>query len=114
MTDNITPLHDQDAGVVGFGVRIPGYTAIVDDREIPRLMVYERRDGEITITLDRRFAIDVPRNMSGSVCWMIANALAIGEGYPFLGSETKDKPFAPQVHGPCGKPDITGGGAWPK
>ena len=109
----VTTLHDPENGVVEFGVRIPGYTAVVDGREIPRLTVYERSDKEITILLDRRFAIDVTRELSGCICWMIANALAIGEGYPFLGAETKNRPFAPQVVGGCGKPDITGGGAWP-
>ncbi|QDP67015.1 MAG: hypothetical protein Unbinned3138contig1000_57 [Prokaryotic dsDNA virus sp.] len=113
MTDNVTNLHNPEAGVVSFGVRIAGYTAVVDGREIPRLMVYERSD-QITITLDRRFEIDVPREHSGSVCWMIANALAIGEGYSHCGAESKSLPFAPQVQGPHGKPDISGGGPWPK
>lgn len=113
-TTNITRLHDPDAGVVSFGVRIPGYTAVVEGREIPRLMVYERGEREITIMLDRRFAIDVPRELSGYICWMIANALAIGQGYSHLGAETKERPFAPQVSGPHGGPDRSGGGQFPR
>ena len=109
----IVDLYNSEDGVVSFGVRIPGYTAVVEGKEIPQLMVYERVEKEITILLDRRFAIDVPREISHSVCWMIANALAIGEGYPFLGAKTKDKPFAREVVGNNGPPDNTGGGPWP-
>jgi len=97
MTDNVTPLHDPNAGVVEFGAERTGFTAVVEGREIPKLTVKERGSDKITITLDNRFQIDVPRELSGSICWMIANALAIGEGYAFLGSPNKDKPFAPEV-----------------
>jgi hypothetical protein len=104
MTDNVTQFYDKDAGVVDFGVKRVGYTAVVDGREIPKMMVMERGN-EITIQLDGRFGIDVPRILSERVCWMIANALAIGEGYAFLGSPNKDRPFAPEViavYGPIG------------
>ena len=104
MDENVTNLRDPDAGVVSFGVPISGYTAVVEGREIPRLMVKERGPSLITICLDRRWEIDVPREHSGSICWMIANALAIGEGYAFLGSPNKNKPFAPEVIGPHGPP----------
>lgn len=110
---NITPIRDPKIGVVDFGVRIPGYTAIVEGREIPGIMVFERGD-KITVNLDRRFSIDVPREVSGSICWMIAQALAIGSGYPHIGAESKVRPFAPKVVGGDGNPDISGGGAWPK
>jgi hypothetical protein len=102
MTEKVTQLHDKDAGVVDFGVQRSGFTAIVEGREIPRLMVKERGPDKITINLDNRWEIDVPRELSGSICWMVANALAIGEGYAFLGSPNKDKPFAPEVIGPFG------------
>lgn len=102
MTDNITDLHGKDAGVVSFGARQLGFSAIVEGREIPKLRVKERGAELITINLDGRWEIDVPRQHSGSICWMIANAMAIGEGYAFLGSANKDKPFAPEVIGPYG------------
>jgi len=94
---NVIPLHDPDEGVVEFGAKRSGYTAIVDGRAIPKLLVRKCGDDLITIQLDRRFEIDVPKELSASICWMIANALAIGEGYSHLGAESKDKPFAPQV-----------------
>lgn len=95
--DNVTKLHDPEAGVVEFGARLGGHTTIVDGREIPKLTVHERGDDKITILLDRRFGIDVPRELSGCICWMIAQAMAVGGGYSHLGAETKDKPFAPRV-----------------
>jgi len=97
MADNITPLHNPDSGVVEFGVQRLGFTAIVEGREIPKLRVKERGSDKITINLDDRWEIDVPRELSGQICWMIANALAIGQGYAFLGSPDKNKPFAPEV-----------------
>lgn len=110
--DKVTRLHDPEEGVVSFGIRPPGYTAVVEGREVPGLLVWERGD-LITILLDRRFAIDVPRELSGAVCWLVAQARAIGEGYPYLGAESRDRPFAPQARGPYGPPDSTGGGRDP-
>ena len=104
MTDNVTNLNKPDAGVVDFGIEIKGYTAIVEGREIPRLMVKERGAVTITVCLDRRWEIDIPREHSGAICWMIANALAIGAGYSHLGAMNKDRPFAPEVIGPYGDP----------
>jgi len=112
MTDNVEHLYDPESGVVKFGVRPAGYTAIVDGYEVNRIRVWERGD-QITICLDSRFAIDVPRGLSGAVCWMIANAIAIGSGYSHLGADRPGYPFAPKVVGGDGKPDITGGGAQP-
>ena len=111
---NITRLHDPEAGVVAFGVRVPGYTAVVEGREIPGLLVWERGEDKITILLDRRFAIDVPRELSGSVCWLVAQALAIGSGYTHIGAPHPGTPFAPEVVGPYGRPDASGGGARPE
>ena len=112
MTDKVQNLYDPEAGVVGFGVRPAGYTAVVDGHAIEKIRVWERGDN-ITILLDSRFSIDVPRGLSGAVCWMIANALAIGAGYSHLGADRPGYPFAPKVIGGDGKPDITGGGAQP-
>lgn len=104
MDDKVVDLHDPEAGVVDFGVAITGYTAIVEGRQIPGLMVKERGKAQITIILDNRWEIDVPREQSGKICWMIANALAIGEGYSHLGALSKNHPFAPSVIGPYGPP----------
>lgn len=78
------------------GVRRSGYTVIVDGREIPRLTMYEVGD-QIALCLDNRMAVDFPREIAPQAARIIANALAIGAGYPHLGAMSKDKPFAPAV-----------------
>ena len=96
--NDVVKFPDQpELGVIEFGVQRPGFTAVVEGREIPRLMVRECGGDQITICLDNRFEIDVPRERSAQICWMVANALAIGEGYAFLGSPDKSKPFAREV-----------------
>lgn len=79
------------------GVKMSGYAVVVEGRSIPRLTMRDHSSDKITLILDGRFAIDVPKEHAQPFAWMIANALAIGEGYAFLGSENKEKPFAPQV-----------------
>ncbi len=80
-----------------FGAITDAATCVVEGRQIPRLMIREREDGQIELILDRRFAIDVPPTLAPQVAWLVANALAIGEGYTHLGAETKDSSFAPKV-----------------
>lgn len=76
--------------------RAPIHEVSVDGRIIPRLEC--RRDGEIiTFVLDRRFAIDVPHTLAIPFAYFVANALAIGAGYPWCGAESRDMPFAPKA-----------------
>lgn len=72
-----------------------GNHVIVDARVIPRMTATETADG-IEIVLDRRFAIVVSRDDAYPVAWMIAQALAIGQGYSSVRAESRDQPFAPQ------------------
>jgi hypothetical protein len=73
------------------------HKVVVDGRAIPRLTGYPNGDDMTTLIVDARFAIDVPNNIASSVAWLVANALAVGEGYPHLGALTKDMPFAPTI-----------------
>lgn len=75
-----------------------GNAVIVDSRVIPQLHCYEHGEN-IEIILDGRFSVTVPALLAYEVAWMIANALAIGSGYPYMGAETKDRPFAPIYRG---------------
>ena len=77
------------------------HTVVVEGREIPKLRMKQRDDtnGKVSLQLDGRWEIDLPSEQAPTVAWMIANALAIGEGYAFLGSPNKDKPFASEVRG---------------
>jgi hypothetical protein len=74
-----------------------GNSVIVEGRRIPHLTCFEHPES-ISFVLDGRWQINVPREMATTVAWFVANAMAVGEGYAFLGSETKGRPFAPQVH----------------
>lgn len=71
------------------------HTVIVDGRAIPRLRMLRKGD-MVSFTLDGRFGLDVPKEHATSVAWFVANAMAIGEGYPWLGAESKSRPFAPK------------------
>ena len=71
---------------------------MIEGRLIPKLRARDQGD-EVSIILDGRFCVDVPKELGRSVAWLVANALAIGQGYAYLGSESKDRPFAPM----CGE-----------
>jgi len=66
----------------------------VEGRIIPRLTAV--RDGDkISLIVDGRFAASFAEDDARQAAWLIAEALAIGEGYSHLGAESKDVPFAP-------------------
>lgn len=73
-----------------------GYSVVVEGREIPLLSMIDEVE-HIHLTLDNRLSIDIPRDYAPQVAWLVANALAIGQGYPSLNAQTKDMPFAPSV-----------------
>jgi len=93
MTDNVTqfPIAEPEPWYRSYA---EAPRVIIEGRLIPMLRARERGD-EITIILDERFAIDVPMMLGRQVAWLVANALAIGAGYPHLGAESKECPFAP-------------------
>ena len=66
----------------------------VDGRIIPRLTGFHDGD-KIALVLDRRWSASFSKDDAYQAAWLIANALAIGEGYPHMGAENKDMPFAP-------------------
>lgn len=75
------------------------WRVVIEGREIPRLQArrFQARPGMVSFLLDRRFGLDVPEEYAYQVAHYIANAMAIGAGYPWLGAEAKSTPFAPQV-----------------
>ena len=69
----------------------------IDGRIIPRLTGY--RDGEkIALVVDGRFSASFAEDDARQAAWLIAQALAIGEGYSHLGADRKGHPFAPIGH----------------
>lgn len=67
----------------------------VDGRIIPRLTGFPEGD-RIALVVDGRFSASFAKDDAYQAARLIANALAIAEGYSHLGAETKDRPFAPQ------------------
>ncbi len=65
------------------------YKVRVEGRAIPHLTGYPRGDDEICLIVDDRFAIDVPKNLAHQVAWLVANAMAVAQGYSHLGAESR-------------------------
>lgn len=67
---------------------------VVEGHIIPRLTGYRNED-RITLVVDGRFSASFIEPDARQAAWLIAQALAIGEGYPWLGAPSKERPFAP-------------------
>ncbi len=70
------------------------YRVMVQGRVIPKLTAYKDGD-KVGLVVDQRFSASFSEDQAWQVAWLLANALAIGAGYPHLGAESKDQPFAP-------------------
>jgi hypothetical protein len=66
----------------------------VDGRIIPRLTGYHDGD-RIALVVDGRFSASFAEDDARQAAWLIAEAMAIAEGYSHLGAASKDHPFAP-------------------
>lgn len=66
----------------------------IEGRIIPHL-TGSRNGDMVTLCVDRRFNVDFPADIARQAAWLIAQALAVGAGYPHLGATSKDMPFAP-------------------
>lgn len=66
----------------------------VDGRIIPRLTGHPDGD-KIALVVDGRFSASFAKDDAYQVAWLIAQAMAVSEGYPHLGAETKSRAFAP-------------------
>lgn len=77
------------------------WCVIVDGRVMPHLTGFRQGD-EWWLVVDHRLASG-PFTEEGArqAARLAGNAMAVVSGYPFLGAETKDQPFAPQ----CGRID---------
>jgi hypothetical protein len=68
----------------------------VEGRVIPRLTGFHDGD-KIALVVDHRFSASFAPDDARQAAWLIAQALAIGEGYAWLGADSKDQPFAPKA-----------------
>ncbi len=95
MSDNVTQVPEQPVPDLLVGP-FQEYRVVVDGRVIPRLTGYYEGD-KIALVLDGRFSHSFSKEDARSAAWLIANALAIGDGYSHLGAESKEQPFAPKA-----------------
>ncbi len=78
------------------GTRSLAHSVFVEGRSIPRLTMIDRADF-VDLILDGRLCYEIPKELWQVVAAAMANALAIGAGYPSANAETKDRPFAARV-----------------
>jgi hypothetical protein len=71
------------------------YRVVVDGRRIPGLTAFRDGPDNIALVVDGRFSVSLPAGRAYDVAWLLANAMAVASGYPWLGAETKSRPFAP-------------------
>jgi hypothetical protein len=69
------------------------HAVIIEGRAIPKLLMLRRGD-TVNFTLDGRFGLEVPKEHAIPVAHFIANAMAIGAGYPWHGADSNSRPFA--------------------
>lgn len=97
MTDNIVNLPAEPIEELLVGP-FKNYRVQVEGRIIPRLTGYREKmngvDG-VFLVVDGRFGTWVEESRARAVAWLVAQALAVGEGYAYLGAEDKIRPFAP-------------------
>ncbi len=97
MTDrsNVTPFPPKPEEPEWLIGPFEEYRVVIEGRRIPRLAGF--REGEKTfLVVDGRFSVAFPHDIARDAAWLVANALAVGEGYAWLGAEAKERPFAPR------------------
>jgi hypothetical protein len=100
MTDNIVKLPDPPKPPEWMIGPFEEWRVVIEGREIPKLQArkFESRPGTVSFLLDHRFGLDVPEELAYQVAWYVANAMAIGAGYAYLGADEKFKPFAVKLN----------------
>lgn len=73
-----------------------GHDVIWQGRVVPKLKAIDQ-GAEIMFILDNRLGWSFPREWAFHALDMMANAMAIGAGYPCFTAEEKFKPFAPKA-----------------
>lgn len=67
---------------------------VLEGKLIPKLTA-QREGDNISLCLDNRLSIAVPKEAAYDVAWLVANAMAIGAGYPCFTADRKTEAFAP-------------------
>lgn len=95
MSGNVVEFPEQEGPPDMRGSERSGFAVIIENRKIPRLHMYDR-GATIDFILDDRFSYEFPREWARLAASFAAQAMAIGEGYPWLGAKSKAMPFAPE------------------
>lgn len=91
---NVTPIREVPDI---FGPKAAGHSVIVDGRVLPIITAWAEGE-EVCLCVDNRLSTNIPKEYAYSVAWIIGQAMAVASGYSSLSAETKDRPFAPQIH----------------
>lgn len=71
---------------------------VVDGLKIPRLTGHALTFGGYELIVDGRFSASFPdEETARSAAWLIAQAMAVAEGYSHLGAASRGRPFAPEM-----------------
>lgn len=73
------------------------WRVVLDGKGIPLLTGNKLPNGRVWLMLDNRFGGEFSEEDAWQVAHLVANALAIGQGYPSYMATTKDRPFAPFI-----------------
>ena len=69
---------------------------VLEGRAIPLLTGRKTATGTVLI-VDGRFEIEFPNELAYQAAWLLAQAIAVAQGYSHLGAKTKERPFAPMI-----------------
>lgn len=93
MADNVEQLFKEPDI---FGPQRSGCSVFWEGRLVPNVHAYDR--GEvIEFILDGRMSWEFPREVAFQALGFMANAMAIGAGYPCFTADKKVEAFAPKV-----------------
>ena len=93
MSDNVVEFPKEEVPEVLIGP-FTQYRVTVEGRIIPGLTGW--KEGDTTwLCVDGRFGQPFTREGAYNAAILIAQAMAIAQGYAHLGAESKDRPFAP-------------------
>lgn len=72
------------------------WRVVIEGRAIPYLTAFREGSDHTCIVVDNRFTVSFPNELAYQAAWLLANAIAVGAGFPWLGAESRDRPFAPK------------------
>lgn len=93
MSDNVLHLPSREGPPEFMIGPFEEYRIVIEGKLIPKLTAFREGD-DICLVLDHRLSISISKDRAYDVAWLVANAMAIGAGYPSILGETRDLPFA--------------------